>query len=320
MDSDFDLDMEFVPNMEIYKDVSDDDIINEEIISDERTDCKNKKDKNNTKSNKNKIKYNCEICENPFGTNIKIKHDLFYKEFNLCKECKSNLFYLFEKEFIKYMDEINLDFPSKKIINDLIKYILNNSLDKESSVLKINDILKETCITYKNEIENYIPYENIKMLDNNGNFCCFTTIKRMNKFINENSVDILASNVIKWKYPKNNFRNHEFKIKEDKMKENKCFCCGSNKFLKSLSIFPEKKSLSIFLRNNVLIHLFFAFCSKCRDICDFNKEICNNYFYKLLNKYPGEYIEELYQNKKNQKIMDFVEDYIQKFKEHCTAI
>lgn len=323
MDTDFDLDMEFIPNMEIYKDDSDDDMINEEIISDDNINYKNKKDinkitnKNNIKNNKNKIKKTCEICENPFGTNIKMKHDLFYKEFDFCKECKSNLFYLFEKKFIKYIEEIKIDLPSKKRINDFIKYILNNSIDKESTIFKINDILNETCTTYKNEIENYIPYDNIKMLDSDGNFCCFTTIKRMNKFINENSVDILANNTIKWKYPKNNFRNHEFQIKEDKMKENKCFCCGSKKFLKSLGIFPEKKSLSIFLRDNVLIHFFFAFCSKCRDNCDVYKDICNNYFYKLLNKYPDEYIEELYQNKKNQEIMDFVEDYIHKFKELC---
>lgn len=301
-----DLDMQFIPNMELYKDDSEDDMVNEEII---RKPFKKNESKNITSKN-------CEVCEYPLSTNIIIKNEEFFKEYNFCKECKSHLYHLFEVKLFNLLDTQKIKTPVKKRINDLIKHLLKNSYEKESMFKKINDILDKTMSSYKESIENLIPYDNIKMLDSDGNFGGFTTIKRMNKFISENSVYVLDDKIIKWKYKKDYIRN-EFHVKEDKMKENKCFCCGKTKFLKSVGIYPKKQNLSIFLRDNVLIHFFFAFCSKCRIISDKNRDICNNYFYETLGVYPNEYIEDLYLQKHNNKIMDFVEEYIQKFKELC---
>jgi hypothetical protein len=313
-DEEFDLDMEFVPNMEIFEeDSGDDDMINEEIINNNS----NKKETvNKTKKPKeNEELMDCEICENPYGYKVKIKYSYFNRGTVYCKECKSNLFHLFEIEFLNRISELGLEIPGKKRLLDLIKHLINNLIDTEFTSNLISNIFNEISKKYKNEIENYIPYENIKVLDNENNFCCFTTIKRMNKFINEGSVDVLGEKIIRWKFPKSTSRNFDFQIKEDKIKKNKCFCCGNTKFLKSLSIFPDKKSLSIFLRDNVLIHFFFACCSKCRISFDKNKTICNNYFYEIMNKNCDEYIEELYQRNENKKIMEFVDEYIGKFKE-----
>lgn len=311
---DFDLDMEFVPNMEFYQEDSDDDIVNEEIIAKSTINTKiiNKKKTNN----KLEIK-NCDVCENPNTINVKLKTDGFFKEFEICRECKSNIFHLFEMKLLKLVREQNLSVPPKKRIIDLLKFLISNSVNKDENIEKINIILNEIINNYKHECENYIPFENIKVLDSNNVFCCFTTRKRMNKFISEGSVDILSDKIIRWKYPRKMGRNQEFQIKEEDMKENKCFCCDGTQFLKSLSIFPEKKNLSIFLRDNVLIHFFFAFCSKCRNICDKNRDICNDYFYSSLNKYSDEYIEELYQQNQNEKVMKFVQEYILKFKDFC---
>jgi hypothetical protein len=261
------------------------------------------------------LKQNCEICENSNSIHVKYKTDNFIREFDFCRECKSDVTYIIEQNFVKMSKELNVTLYPKKGVNDIICCIIRNSLDIDATCYKINDVLDEIINKYKYDSEYYVPFDNVKLLDCENNFCCFTTNKRMNKFIKDDSVEIISEKVIKWKSHKIHNRNFIFQIAENNMKENRCFNCESTKYLKTLSIFPNKKNLSIFLKDNILIHFFFAFCSKCRDDCIINREICNEQYKNLLNSNCDEYIEQLYKNNECNKIMDFINEYIQKFKD-----
>lgn len=318
---DFDLDMEFVPKMELYDKDSDDDFVNEEIYNKQTK--SNKMNKTNKTNNSKKTKEKtvdmpkCEICENPNTIHIKYNSDGYYKNHDFCRECNSELTYKIENDLILFCKDLDISLPIKKRVNEIIRKIIQNSADEDDIYNKINNIIDTTITKYKTNNENFIPFDNVKMLDYQNNFCCFTTIKRMNKFIKENSVELISDKVIKWKNPKLHSRNFIFQISENNMKENKCFICENTKFIKSLSIFPDKTNLSLFLKDNVLIHFFFAFCSKCRDICIKNREICNEYFKNILLQKCDDYIEELYKNSQNDKIMDFINEYVTKFKQIC---
>ena len=306
---DFDLDMEFVPNMDLYNDDSDDDLVAEKIITDKIT---NTKTKNKTEKH---ITEECEICENPNTVHIKYKADGYMREFDFCKECKTYVNLIIENKLMAILTELNIKVPCKRTISFMIRCIIRNADDGLLACNKINEILDESIEKYKNDTKNNTVYDNIKILDYDNNFCCFTTRKRMNKFVKEGVVNVLGDKLIKWNYPKVKNRESIFQVTEDRMKENKCFTCGRTEFIKSISIFPDKKNLSIFLKDHILIHFFFAFCSKCRDECTKNRDICNDYYKDILHKSCDEYIEDLYKDGESDKIMEFVSNYINKFKE-----
>lgn len=294
---DFDLDMEFVPNMELYKDDSDDDFVCEEII---------KKDL--------KKLIDCEICENPNSKKIKYRTDSFNKEINLCTKCNTHYSHIIKTKLMKMLKQMNIKIYPLKRITDVIRNIIQNSKDLDKTFVQINDIFNETFIKYKNELENNIPFDNIKILDYNDTFFCYTTETRMNKFIKKNLVHVISDKVIKWNYVAT--KNYtKFQITEEKMKQNKCLICENTKYISSMSIFTNKKNLSKFFKDNILIHFFFAVCSKCRDNCEKNVLICNNYFKDILDTECDKYIEKIHDEKKDNDILLFIDKYIEKFKD-----
>lgn len=91
-------------------------------------------------------------------------------------------------------------------------------------------------------------FDNVKLLDCNNIFSCFTIAERMNKFVKDNFVEVISNKMIKWKNPKTHSHNFIFQIAENNMKENKCFNYETIKFIKTLSIFPEKKIYQYLLK------------------------------------------------------------------------
>jgi hypothetical protein len=289
-----DLDMEFIPNMELYKDDSDDEFVYEEHII----------------QNKEIEKQPCSVCEYSKATKAKYGYNTYIWNFYFCTECKSYLSYIFEKK----LSEI-AQYEKYRKVNDIIKYIFENSKDIDTSMKQVNNAFINCITDYKYKIENHKPFDNMKIFDCENNFSCFTTHKRINKFLTMDAIEKITEDTYKWKNPTRKNYFSLFQITETNMKENICFECRNSKYLYSDTIFVNKKDFSRFIKEHILIHFSFAFCSKCKDKCIMKRDLCYEYFTDLLQQNCEKYIEKLHNDEKDIEILNFINDYITKYKE-----